>query len=86
MDLLTSCDKCRDNYDRMERMRSLLLNSITMHFLLLPVFSAMGLPKDYSIWILSIAIGPSTTDKEVDHAVQVIGDEASRKLVSMSRW
>ena len=84
MDLLTSCDKCRDNYDRMERMRSRLLNSITMRFLLLPVFSAMGLPKDYSIWILSIAIVPSTTDKEVDHTIQIFSEEARRQLMSVS--
>ena len=46
-ELLTSDNNRRDNADRMERMRSKLLNRLTIRLSLLPIFSSMGLPRDY---------------------------------------
>ena len=140
-ELLTADDKWRDNAARMERMRSRLLNGLTMRLsdlgpdivrpngpsdpterlpntlsvglkgvrsgellsaiglsvaasagsachaaggALSPVLSAMGVPTDYAIGTLRLSVGPSTTDEEVEHAVQVIAEEARRQLTSVS--
>ena len=48
------------------------------------VLSAMGVPTDDEIWTLRLSVGPSTTDEEVEHAVQVIAEEARRQLTSVS--
>ena len=50
----------------------------------MPVFIALGVPTDYTIGILRIGVGPSTTDIEVNHSVQVIAEEVRRQLTIMS--
>ena len=49
-----------------------------------PVLSAMGVPTDYATGTLRLSVGPSTTDEEVEHAVQVIAEEARRQITSVS--
>ena len=55
-----------------------------MRLSLLPVLSTMGVPTDYAEVIIRINGGLSATDKEVEHAVQFIAEEARRKLMSVS--
>ena len=49
-----------------------------------PVLSAMGVPIDYARGTLRLSVGPSTTEEEVERAVQVIAEEARRQLTSVS--
>ena len=55
-----------------------------MRLLLFPVFRAMEVPTDYKIGTLILSVFTSTIYEEVDHAVQVIAEEARRQLMSMS--
>ena len=50
------------------------------------VLIAMGLPTYDVIGKLILSIYPYTTDKEMDHAVQVIAEEVRRQLMSVSSW
>ena len=84
MKLLTSDNKLGENAAHTERMRSRLLSRLKIRLSLSEFFSAMWVPIDYSIGALRLSIGPSTKYKEVEHIVQVIKEEARRKLMSVS--
>ena len=59
-------------------------NSHMAGIALSPVLSAMGVPIDYARGTLRLSVGPSTTEEEVERAVQVIAEEARRQLTSVS--
>ena len=82
--LLNSDNKWRDNVACVERKRIRLLDRIKTHLSLSPFFSAMGLPTYYAIGTLSLSVGPSTTDKEVEDTVQFIAEEVIRQITSVS--
>ena len=82
--LLNSDNKWRDNVACVERKRIRLLDRIKTHLSLSPFFCAMGLPTYYAIGTLSLSVGPSTTDKEVEDTFQFIAEEVIRQITSVS--